>query len=76
MIRQKKSKNPLKFYVLIFLDSNLLILITVLSGQLADHRSAATEEPFELSELITSAVPQATKNKVQWAYRVFHSWAS
>ena len=48
----------------------------MISGQLADHRSAATEEPLELSELITSAVPQATKNKVQWAYRVFLSWVS
>ena len=33
----------------------------MISGQLADYRSVATEEPLELSELIT--VPQATQNK-------------
>ena len=57
------------------MDSNLFSSLCF-QRQLADHRSEANEEPLELSEMITSAVPQATKNKVQWAYRVFLSWAS
>jgi hypothetical protein len=47
------------------------------TGQPAHHdRFATSVAPLDLPQLIRSAIPQKTKEKAQWAYRVFCTWTA